>query len=128
MLAGTLRKSVDFAALALAGALAFTPLSAEARGWHGGYWHGGHWHVGFYSPIVVGGPYWYGYGPGPWYDPYYYAPPPATTVVVAPPAQAPAMVTPPPAASYYYCDNPAGYYPHVSVCSVPFRPVAIPQR
>ena len=49
------------------------------------------------------------------------------TVVVAPP---PVMVQPgpPPQGIWYYCDNPAGYYPYVATCSVPFRPVpAAPQ-
>jgi hypothetical protein len=40
----------------------------------------------------------------------------------------PAMVPPPPAVAaaptYYYCADPAGYYPYVATCLVPWRPVA----
>ena len=78
--------------------------------WHGGRWfhgeHGGR--AGWWW--VVGG-VWYFY-PAPVYP--YPAPPPE--VVVAPAAV--------PAAQYYYwCGRPAGYYPYVQGCRVPWQAV-----
>ncbi len=71
--------------------------------------------------------YWYGPGyPYPYrYGPPVYAPPPVyvpPTVYVAPPVYV-VPQGPAPAQSWYYCDNPAGYYPHVSSCSGPWRQV-----
>jgi hypothetical protein len=78
-------------------------------------WRGGRWYHGRHSGRdgwwwIVGG-LWYFY-PQPVYPyPNPYVPP----VVVAPTAP------PPPPANYYYCDNPAGYYPYVPTCRVPWR-------
>jgi hypothetical protein len=93
--------------------------------WHGGD-HYGHerWHDGWG---------WWGLGLGlglgwdayyyPYYYPYdYYAPPP---VVVEPQVAAPA--TPSPPATWYYCDSARDYYPRVTQCPEPWRPVpAVP--
>jgi hypothetical protein len=81
--------------------------------WHGGRWfHGDHGgRAGWWW--VVGG-LWYFY-PAPVY-PYPAAP---ETVYVGP-------VAPAPAAQYYYwCGRPAGYYPYVSGCHVPWQPVPV---
>jgi len=106
-----------------------------------GMWRGGVWRHEF----RFGRSGWWWVTGGAWYYydrpiyPYpmivsemYYAEP----VMVAPPPQtvivpgAPVMMPPPPPQPQmlYYCDNPAGYYPYVATCSVPFRPVpATPQ-
>jgi hypothetical protein len=81
--------------------------------WHGGRWfHGDHGgRAGWWW--VVGG-IWYFY-PAPVY-PY---PAPPATVYVGP-------VAPVPAAQYYYwCGRPAGYYPYVQGCHVPWQPVPV---
>ncbi|HUZ71675.1 MAG TPA: hypothetical protein VMU87_01710 [Stellaceae bacterium] len=61
----------------------------------------------------VVGPTWYFY-PAPIY-PYPYPDP-----------YVPPVVTAPPAATWYYCSNPAGYYPYVPQCPVPWQPVQAP--
>jgi hypothetical protein len=78
----------------------------HAFGHDGGQWHGRaprhwEWH---------GGGVWWGYSP---WD-YVYLPPYA---VAAPLAAPPGTIL--------YCDAPPGYYPHVTVCSLPWRPVRI---
>jgi hypothetical protein len=94
--------------------------------WRGGYWHHG-WMGGRFG--------WWWFAGGAWYfydQPVYPYPtevseltivepaaPPPPVVVQQPPAAAPA------APSYYYCDNPAGYYPTVQTCTMPWRPVPI---
>ncbi len=93
--------------------------------WRGGIWRQ-EWHNGLFG--------WWWFVAGEWYlypTPIYPYPtvvsetvvvdssaPPPPTVVVSPGASMPASQ------AWWYCDNPAGYYPHVPVCSVPFRPVA----
>jgi hypothetical protein len=81
--------------------------------WHGGRWfHGDHGgRAGWWW--VVGG-LWYFY-PAPVY-PYPAAP---ETVYVGPAAPVPA------AQYYYWCGRPAGYYPYVSGCHVPWQPVPV---
>ena len=102
------------AAIAAGTALLSTPAAAQHHGWHGGVYVG---LGGFYDP------WWPGYYPGYWGPAYpYYADPPVTVIQQAPAAQAPVMQAAPPA-TYYYCDNPAGYYPYIQKCLVPFRPV-----
>lgn len=111
--------------LALAGPAATNGIAAERRGnWEGDIhrfrehdwdrWRGGRWvhgrHSGRFGWWWVIGDVWYFY-PAPVYPyPNPYSPP----VVVAPTA-------PPPPTNYYYCDNPAGYYPYVPSCRVPWR-------
>jgi len=85
--------------------------------WRGGHWFH-EWHNGRFGWWWFAGGIWYWY-PEPIY-PYPLAV--SETLYVEP------MAPPPPPAgavapSYYYCDNPAGYYPYVTTCSVPFRPV-----
>lgn len=118
----------------IAASLAAVALLAAPRGasaqyyprghWHGdihhfgaydlGTWRGGHWYHGVHGGRggwwwVVGG-VWYFYPapvypyPDPYLPPGVAPPPPATTV-------------------YYYCRRPAGYYPYVPYCSVPWRAV-----
>ncbi len=83
------------------------------HGWYGGRWHRG-WHNGAYSWWwIAPGLGWYSFGAPvyPYPNPY-----------VPPEAAAPA-----PAGGYwYYCASPAGYYPYVPQCSVPWQPV-VPQ-
>ena len=99
---------------------------ADARSRHGGYRgggyghrHYGHHHHRHYSPHYGYGhvhrvyPRFYG---GIFYDvpPVWVAPAPSISIVPAPP----------PAPLWYYCTDPAGYYPTVSACTVPWTPVA----
>jgi hypothetical protein len=84
-------------------------------------WHRGHWYQGPHDGrigwwwIVGGG--WYFY-PAPVYPyPNPYVPP---TVIVTPAAPAA------PPQYWYYCPNPAGYYPYIAVCPVPWDPIAVP--
>ena len=101
----------------------------------------------FQPPTVVLGPepnpphYWYYCGNPQGYYPYVaecavpwqrmaagavVPPPPAPPPPVppAPPAPPTASAPPPVAPQYwYYCENPAGYYPSIPQCSVPWRRV-----
>ena len=68
----------------------------------GGQWHQG-WRDGRYGA-------WWGYDPYLWsddglYDDYYGAQQPQVSQY------------------WYYCSNPAGYYPYVSQCSLPWQTV-----
>ena len=89
-------------------------------GWHGGggwngggAWNGGSWHQGWYGSRY--GCWWVVPGFGwlvrlrraglPYPDPDAY-----TQVTSAIPY-------------WYYCQDPAGYYPHVTQCSGPWQPV-----
>lgn len=127
---------IKFFGLALMLAVGFTG-KAEAdphsHHYHGGYWGGHHyWRPGFRWYVR---PYYYPrpYYPAPLYYPYY-----APGVVVVPekppvyiqrsprPAQQPL-----PSGYWYYCNNPEGYYPHVSECPGGWRqvnPVPPPSR
>lgn len=107
--------------LAAAMAAAALPAMAEEHGrWRGDihrfhehdmdYWRGGRWWHGWHEGrdgwwwLAGGAWYWY---PGPIYpypDPY------------RPPAVAPA-----PSQAWYYCQNPAGYYPYVATCMMPWQ-------
>jgi hypothetical protein len=118
------------AGIAVAVAVAQPAVAQPHHGhaWHGGWhgpgaaaWHGGHWHHGWYGSRfgwwwVVPGLGWTFYS-APIYP--YPEPPP----LPPPPAAAPAG--PPPGAppTWYYCADPAGYYPHVQRCTVPWQPV-----
>lgn len=112
-------------------------------GQQGGHWggqQGGHWngHGGWnHGHGYYGGPhtsYFFGFGgPAFWGWPYdgwpaYGYAYPAPAYVSPPTVVVPQTPGPPPAASWYYCDNPAGYYPYVSTCSTPFRPVPAQPR
>jgi len=85
--------------------------------WHAGHWHH-EWHDGRFGWWWFAGGVWY------WYDqPVYPYPEIVSETTIVEPMTAP---PPPPGAtapSYYYCDNPAGYYPYIQKCLVPFRPV-----
>jgi hypothetical protein len=91
-----------------------------AGGFHGGGFHGGRGRVG----VFIGGPGYWGYGPG-WYGnayPYYpYYSYYDDGAVVVP--QGAIVASPPPPALWYFCDNPQGYYPYVKECSTPWRAV-----
>ena len=108
------------------GAIAGSPSASSHGGWHGG-WHGdmghfhnhdmghwqhGHWWHGGHGDRLgwwwIVGPTWYFY-PAPIYPyPNPYVPP----VIVQPQPN-----------YWYYCNNPAGYYPYVADCLVPWQPV-----
>jgi len=82
-----------------------------------GYWRGGNWWRGWHEGrdgwwwIAGGGWYWYPAPVYPYPDPYR---PPLVAVV--------------PGEVWYYCQNPAGYYPSVPACSLPWQAVpASPQ-
>src|SRR5271169_5257174 len=86
----------------------------DGGGWNGGggAWNGGSWHQGWHGSRygwwwVVPGFGWYAYD-----TPVYpYPDPDAYTQAM-------------PAIPYwYYCQNPVGYYPYVTQCSGPWRPV-----
>jgi len=103
----------------IAGMCSSIPVLAQRGGGHGfGGGHGGGGHaVGGHGrgrgiglglgvglglgAVYWGYPYWYNY------PPYYYAPAPA----VVPPA------------TWYYCDRLGNYYPYVTDCPDPWRPV-----
>lgn len=91
---------------------------------------------GYYAPPYYLAPSYY--APGYYAPPYLtYAPPPATAPQAAPgkpePPSPPPPTTHPPAGyapplarnAYYFCPASKGYYPYVSSCPVPWRPVPI---
>jgi hypothetical protein len=99
---------------------------ADARPRHGGHRGGGDGHRHYaphhhrhYTPHYRYGhvhrvyPRYYG---GVFFDvpPVWVTPVPSISIVPAPP----------PAPVWYYCTDPAGYYPTVSACTVPWTPVA----
>jgi hypothetical protein len=87
-------------------------------------WRSGRWHQGWY-----GGRFgWWWFVGGAWYlydAPFYPYPLTVSEVVFSDPAMAAPAPQPviQPGAAWYYCDNPPGYYPYVTVCNSPFRPV-----
>jgi hypothetical protein len=99
----------------------------ERHEWHGNirefhqhdldFWRGGRWfrgpHDGRHGWWWIVGGLWYFY-PSPVYpypDPYQ---PPVVVVAPEPPA---------PPHYVYYCNNPAGYYPYVPRCLIPWQRV-----
>ncbi len=97
------------------------PHRAPGPWWHGdihhfqdrdfGIWRGGRW---FHGPHGGRAGWWWIVG-GVWYfypAPVYPYPDPYTPPVVAAPPQ-----------TYYWCPNPAGYYPQVPACPVPWQAV-----
>jgi len=103
-------------------------VAEERGGWRGGEihrfhehdfarWRGGNWWRGPHEGregwwwIVGGAWYWYPAPVYPYPDPY--VPP----VVAANPGQ-----------FWYYCQNPAGYYPYVPSCLIPWQAVPVQQQ
>jgi len=85
-------------------------------------WHGGHWAHEWRNGRFG----WWWFAGGVWYfydAPVYPYPLAVSEVTYIEPGSAP----PPPVGAaapvYYYCDSPAGYYPYVATCTMPFRPV-----
>jgi len=105
-----------------------------------GLWRGGGWRHEIFNGRLgwwwVSGGVWYFYD-APVYpypmvvsgiafaNPVVVVPaPPMVIQQMTPPAPPPPQVQPPPPQVWYYCDSPAGYYPYVPTCNLPFRPVA----
>ncbi len=122
------------AVLGIAAVLPVTAAFAEHHdhdgGRHGGDrgdWHDGDrrhdWHDGRLDWWGGIGPQWY-YGPGyydpGYYDPGYYDPAP---VYPYPNAYVQPSIPAPVGPLWYYCAAPAGYYPYVGQCSVPWQAV-----
>lgn len=117
------------------GASGFRGGAGGTRGRTG--FRGGNFGRGFYGRGVFGGGYGAGlvldpafdweFGPfyGPFdygfYDPYAYAEPP----VVVPPVASGVVPSPavPGSKYWYYCSNPAGYFPYIRQCQVPWQTV-----
>ncbi len=121
--------------------MTLTSLAASADGWHhgGGYHYGGgvyyHGHYGprFYGHAWYGGHWyhgWYGGRPGWWWllgstwflypDVVYPYPDPNVEPIAVIPAPPAGQNSP----YWYWCGNPAGYYPYISRCLVPWQAVA----
>ena len=103
-----------------------------------GVWRDGLWRHEMFNGLLG----WWWVSGGVWY--HYEAPvypyplvvsgmafaPPVVVMPGAPPMVVQQVAPPPPPQPpqqqqvWYYCDNPAGYYPYVATCSMPFRPVA----
>ena len=83
--------------------------------WHE-HWHDGHWYHGDHDRhhgwwwVVGGGWFWFAEPVYP--SPDFYVPP--QVVVAVPPSQ-----------YWYWCDQPAGYYPYITQCTVPWRAVPV---
>jgi len=87
------------------------PPPGEYGWWHSGRWWRG-WHEGREGWWWIAGGLWH------WYpEPVYPAPPPVFQPV---PMTVPGV--------YYYCANPAGYYPQVGACLVPWQTVQAPPQ
>lgn len=88
--------------------------------WISGYWYEG-WFAGLYGWwwVVDGQHYLYNQPVYPYpnviSDMVLDAPPPPPASAYAVPSQ--------PQGLWYYCENPAGYYPYVQACAMPFRAV-----
>ncbi|WP_157572386.1 hypothetical protein [Nevskia soli] len=81
--------------------------------WQEGHWrHGDHGHRGGWWWVTGGNWFWYEKPIYPYPD--FYVPP--AIIVETPPG-------PPPAQYWYYCERPEGYYPYVTQCDVPWKPV-----
>ena len=96
-------------------------------GGHHGHHHGGH-HGGWYGGVYYGVPLLWSWGYGwPYYYgagyPYYPYPDGAWGPAAAPYVEP----APAPTSYWYYCTEPAGYYPYVSNCNVPWMSV-VPTR
>ena len=99
-------------------------------GHYGGY-YGGYYGAGIYlgSSLLWGWPWYGGYGYYPYYANYPYGgyaaydPAPVVYVESDRPASPPAEAAPAPQNFWYYCTDPAGYYPYVKNCTVPWMQV-----
>jgi hypothetical protein len=94
-------------------------------------YYGSPWYWGWGWPYYAGYPYYSGY---PYYG-YYgyggypvYEPEPTVYVEREQPASPVAEARDPAPTLWYYCTDPAGYYPYVQNCSVPWVKVVPPPR
>jgi hypothetical protein len=78
-------------------------------------WRGGHWFHGDHDGRLG----WWWIVEGSWY--FYPAP-----IYPYPDPYLPPTVAAAPRPTYWYCNNPAGYYPYVPQCAVPWQPVTPP--
>lgn len=86
--------------------------------WRGGLWRHD-WHDGRYGWWWLVGGIWYFYD-----QPIYPYPLMVSPIAIPEEMEPPPVVAaPPPAGFWYYCDNPPGYYPYVTTCTVPYRAV-----
>jgi hypothetical protein len=98
------------------------------------------WSIGIGVPVYYGSTWGPGWGPGwgsgwggGWYEPGWYEPYPSyggwstwspPVVVERQPVVVQSLPPgPAPQSFWYYCQNPAGYYPYVSVCPGGWTPV-----
>jgi hypothetical protein len=101
----------------LVGSTSYADASRRHGGYRGGGYGHGHRHYGHHhyrhGHIHRVYPRFYG---GVFFDvpPVWVTPVPSISIAPAPP----------PAPLWYYCTDPAGYYPAVSACTVPWTPVA----
>jgi len=94
-----------------------------------GVWRGGLWRHEMFNGLLG----WWWVSGGVWYlyeAPVYPYPMVVSGMAFAPPVVVQQVAPPPPPPQppqhqvWYYCDSPAGYYPYIATCSMPFRPVA----
>jgi hypothetical protein len=122
-----MKRSFVQAACCVALALVAGVAQAHGGGWRGGghgHWHGGsRIGLGIWlgAPIVIGAPYYYGYG--------YRAPVVREYIREEPAYGAPVA---PPQPTWYYCRESRAYYPYVDRCAegweaVPARPAEPPR-
>lgn len=120
--------STTLAGLFAASALLIASTDADANGRH---WRG---RVGVHIgvPLVVSPwwyhprPYYYGYGPYPYYPPVVREEPTVYIEQNAPDVAAPAAPAPQaqaPQQYWYYCQDSKTYYPHVQTCASPWQRV-----
>lgn len=124
-------RALVLSTLVLLSAVVSRPAIAAHEPWHGHigppphfygpHWREGYWHYGWYGGHLG----WWWVIDGAWYlypTPVYPYPDVVTVPVVTLPAPAPV-----PAATgqpfWYWCDQPAGYYPTVPTCSIPWKAV-----
>jgi hypothetical protein len=88
-------------------------------------WQGGSWHHEYHNGRL--GYWWFAGGSWYFYDQPIYPYPVVVSedVYIDPDVEvdAPQDPGPPPQGIWYYCDNPPGYYPYITNCATPFRPV-----
>ena len=124
--------STTLAALLAAGGLMMVSADAGANGRHHHY-RGARVGVYFGAPLVVSpwyhpSPYYYGYGPYPYYPPVTVREEPTVFIEQnAPDNTAPAAPTPqaqaPQQQYWYYCQDSKTYYPHAQTCASPWQRV-----
>lgn len=121
-----MRRAGTIALLVAVGLSAIVAAPDQAWAWRGHRGVRTHVVIGigpWWGPVYRPYPYWYWYGPPPFY--VYYPPP---VIVQEPPVyvQRPAPPTPPPEAYWYYCPSARAYYPDVQRC--PEAWVKVPPR